>query len=113
MSTPSINDESFRQVLEWNAKQKFREDCRIVCAANRNNITGQILLGARHWDTMMHLAMGDNSYESWSDCDSGFIDQFGNFYYRHEAFIVAERQNQIIHIIGTEHNRKLFSENLY
>ena len=71
-----------------------------------------MILGARHWDAPMHLTIGDN-FEYWKDAESGFIDQFGNFYTRTEAYIVAERNNQIKHIIGTEHMGELYSENLY
>ena len=45
------------------------------------------------------------------DVEQGFIDQFGNFYNRQEAWIIAEKHKQIkpdYSIKGT-----LFSEDLY
>lgn len=87
---------------------------RIVCAANRNQ-AGKILLGVRHWDKFMtdHKVWVDafaprNAYK-WGQ---GFIDQFGEFYTREEAWKVAEANGQITrdHDVcpGT-----LFSEHLY
>jgi len=114
MGKPSIKDKSFQDILEWNKKQKGREDSRVVCAANRNRISGQVILGVRHWDTSMHLAIGDTfEHDNWKTCETGFIDQFSNFLTREEAFVIASKQNQIIHLCGTEHTGKLYSENLY
>ncbi len=74
-----------------------------------------MILGARHWDVPMHVTIGpdEKEQEFWSRADSGFIDQFGNYLTREEAFVIAERQGQIRHTLGNEHSKKLYSEHLY
>lgn len=95
---------------------------RIVCAANMLS-DGTILVGARHWDTMManqlylYLEAKGLTEEDWCkrerlDESQGFIDQFGKFYTRKEAYVVAEKENQIIRSIGYETD-ELYSEHLY
>lgn len=86
---------------------------RIVCAANRNQ-AGTILLGVRHWDSFMNDhrvfvdAFSPNNGFKW---EQGFVDQFGNFYNRKEAWVIAEENGQIIRQVSTP--GILFSENLY
>lgn len=98
-------------------------DRRVVCAANR---CGAILLIApRHWDETMH-----KQYEAVSNYaggippshkfEHGFINTWGEFLTRKEAWMVASYNNQIIHICGNQHiddvgiyGTELFSENLY
>ena len=93
----------------------------IVCAAMRQD--GFIVAGARHFDTVMRatilaLKLGNTLWEQ------GFIDQFGKFYTREEAWKVADKNGQIRRGTGFEsftNPRKsgigddgvLFSENLY
>jgi hypothetical protein len=46
----------------------------------------------------------------WVDCDQGFIDQWGNFIDRKQAWRIALRQGQL----KTQHASKtLYSEDLY
>lgn len=100
---------------------------RVVCAANRiiryfyiNNEqfnTELVVLGARHFDALMHSAISNISTNPFdkikpSDWEQGFIDQRGNFLTREEAWIVAETAGQIIQRVGGD-EKKLFSENLY
>lgn len=95
---------------------------RVVCAANRMP-DGTMFIGARHWDTHMHeqadLYKKANglSEKALIGADQGFIDQFGNFLTREEAWKVAKRNNQIIRYCGTERGDEeegyLFSEHLY
>jgi len=95
---------------------------RVVCAANRLP-DGTLLIGARHWDSHMH-----NQVESYKKLhgaeeksivgtEQGFIDQFGNFLTREEAWKIAREKQQIIHYCSSEtdedDNGMLFSENLY
>ncbi len=83
---------------------------RVVCAANRDRATGVIICGARHWDKLMRgqvEAMG-LAYHGWDD---GFVDQFGDFMDRKEAWLVAVDQEKIRRTVGPEGT--LFSENLY
>lgn len=95
------------------------EKPRIVCAANKYFITlGDasfeiMLIGARHWDSCMRDQFKRLAYKVDRETEvQGFIDQFGKFYTRQEAFIIAEENDQIIRRVGGD-NGKLFSENLY
>ena len=82
---------------------------RIVCAANRHKQTKQVILGIRHWDGYMRVQCLDYDY---SDYEQGFIDNKGNFLTREEAFVVAEREGQIIRSAFSDEGC-LYSENLY
>jgi hypothetical protein len=85
---------------------------RIVCAANRHRESGLILCGARHWDKVMRAqanAIGISPRDGWQQ---GFIDQFGDFLTREEAWVVAEKENQIRRRCGGDGER-LYSENVY
>lgn len=85
---------------------------RVVCAANRHRVNKLLVIcGARHWDKLMRVqanAMGQDC-KAW---DQGFVDQFGDWMTREEAWIVAADQNQIRRRCG-EDGESLFSENLY
>lgn len=92
---------------------------RIVCAANLCLVTNRIILGARHMDARMreqfeNLIMLDERCFS-KGSKQGFIDQFGKFYTRTEAWKIAEENNQIIRRVGgdTKDGGTLYSENLY
>lgn len=100
----------------------------IVCAANRNK-NGEIAVGPRHLSpTMVEQilrALPKNSTEEeqeelrllWLTAEQGFIDQFGTFYTREEAWVIAKENGQIARFVGGDnHDRdkgRLFSENLY
>ncbi len=99
----------------------------IVCAANRYGDV--IIAGARHHDSIMRgtiAAIGHGEFKlGWKRLlrripeggreEQGFIDQFGRFYGREEAELLARQNNQI------DHNQKggrlsenaLHSEDLY
>ena len=90
---------------------------RIVCAAvaypKRPDI---MLVGPRHFDKVMHdqysrfftrgTALGEE------ESVQGFLDQYGEFLTREEAYEVAKGAGQIIRRCGGDDGR-LFSENLY
>ena len=80
---------------------------RIVCAANKDSSTRKIVLGIRHCDRFMHDTDVDNRF-----AEQGFVDQFGTFLTREEAWKVAVAANQIIRRVGGDEGR-LYSENLY
>lgn len=86
---------------------------RIVCAANvYKNL---MVLGARHFDLTMHRQIEQSvecSMVKPSAWEQGFIDQWGVFLTRSEAFVVATAAGQIIRRVGGD-DGKLFSENLY
>lgn len=83
---------------------------RIVCAANRNRVTGDVVLGVRHWDALM-AKMGGTGGE----VDQGFMDNRGTFLTRIQAWVVAADAQQIIRRVGGDSTNggTLYSENLY
>lgn len=88
---------------------------RVVCAANRNRVTGLIICGARHFDSIMHAQMLERpelERDDWRKSEQGFIDQFGNFLTREEAYKIAVLNNQRIRRFGGDEG-VLYSENLY
>lgn len=89
---------------------------RIVCAAIQN-ADGVVICSPRHYDETMHKIIEQideclmSSFYDSSTVIQGFVDQFGNFYNRRDAYKIAKENNQIIrdhHIVG-----ELFSEHLY
>ncbi len=102
---------TYDNVFQGEYKEARLKNRRVVCAANRTG--GVILAGARHWDTVMHKQAEAMNMErdTRGNAEQGFIDQFGIFLTREEAFILAEGKGQIKgepNIKGT-----LFSEDLY
>lgn len=105
---------------------------RVVCAAIRiQDVIGlpTIIIGPRHYDAVMHEAIETHVYcygshyhydlkERWSQAEQGFIDQWGNFLTRTEAWLIAFTAGQILRFVGNQNPRELmaqelFSENLY
>lgn len=97
---------------------------RIVCAANRITIqVGEeqkqfVVAGARHHDCVMNpiiIALVGGDRDKILEKEQGFIDQFGQYHTRHEAWAIAEANNQIVRRCGGDGADKfgLFSENLY
>lgn len=92
---------------------------RVVCAAIRA-ADGDVLLGIRHYSRDMHAqidARKDGAkFKHRLDEDQGFVDQFGVYMSREEAYQVADEQGQIWdwRACGQGLNgRKLYSEGLY
>lgn len=87
----------------------------IVCAALRLRGVDfcHLIIGPRHYDPVMRaqIEAGGNK-AGWRMAEQGFIDQFGNFLTREEAYIVAKKNGQIKYRCGGD-DEKLFSENLY
>ena len=84
---------------------------RVVCAAIRKE--GRILAGARHFDKVMRAQIEASEGMGWwkLGAEQGFIDQFGDFLTREEAWSVARIENQIIKEVSSPGT--LYSENLY
>jgi len=83
---------------------------RIVCAAMLKE--GRIITGVRHYDEIMRTQMqASEGLAWWRGCTQGFIDQFGDFLNRQDAWKVADEQGQIRHEVSTPGT--LYSENLY
>jgi hypothetical protein len=88
----------------------------VVCAACRLS-DGTLLIGPRHWDSVMraaykNLPLGLRSHDP---DDQGFIDQWGRYMSRTEAWKVAEAAGQIRNRCGGDDadGGTLYSENLY
>ena len=89
---------------------------KIVCAANM--VDGFLVLGVRHWDVPMHkqVNMIKHKYETLntSKCIQGFVDGYGRFLTREEAWVRAMETGQISLETYKGHNHgTLFSEDLY
>lgn len=99
--------------------ENYKYQRRVVCAANRCPETGDIVLGARHFDLRMVQQIQAYKKDQLDDVnrftEQGFIDQHGTFMCRQEAWKVAKAANQIIRRVGsdTANGGTLFSENLY
>lgn len=98
----------------------------VVCAAIKSNISGYIVVGARHFDDTMRahlIRIGAWKFDEdghphgfvdeWKDYDDGFIDQYGNFLTREEAWIIAGKNRQVKQMVGGNVKKVLYSENLY
>lgn len=87
---------------------EFIEIRRVSMAANI--VDGVLIVGNRHFCPIMRMQI-DNLSLDYSKhniiTDQGFIDQWGIFMSREEAFIVAERAGQIKKVFT---NGILFSE---
>ena len=88
-----------------------RTQRRVVCSAVSKD--GQLILGPRHFDPTMQWQLAKYKGWHWHDAEQGFIDQWGKFMTREEAFEVANTAGQIRVKTGNPSSRKLFSEDLY
>jgi hypothetical protein len=71
---------------------------RIVCAALKHIPSGAIICGPRHYDMRM-LEQIMNSPHDWKQSAGvlqGFVDAWGDFLTRDEAWFVAKEHGQII-----------------
>lgn len=92
---------------------------RVVCAALRAS-DGDVLLGVRHYSPDMYKQMerrhDSQKFELRHDDNQGFVDQYGVYMDRYEAYKVAEAASQIVNPEmcgqGLE-GPKLYSEGLY
>ena len=92
----------------------------VVCAACKYlSIT---LCGARHWDKVMRKQLevinvrgkdGNFKHLKGTDFEEGFIDQFGDFLTRKEAWDLTGETRQIINIERNGSDIELYSEGLY
>lgn len=87
---------------------------RIVCAAIQT--PGKwLIIGVRHMDSFMRARIRDTEIDGRELMDQGFVDQFGKYYTRTEAWKVAEAASQIFRRCGGDaaNGGTLYSENLY
>jgi hypothetical protein len=85
----------------------------VVAAANRSACKTVVLVGARHWDSVMHAqadALPTGAYE-FPLQEQGFIDQYGNFLTREEAAMIVGQNKQPLR--ESIEGMRLYSENLY
>jgi len=92
---------------------------RVVCAAIRA-ADGDVLLGIRHYSKDMHRQMearhDGKKFRCRHDPDQGFVDQWGVYMTREEAYKVAEEAGELNY---PEHcgegldGKKLYSEGRY
>ncbi len=88
----------------------------VVCAANRYGT--HIFIGIRHWCGVMRENMQNDDIPNLRAAygeEQGFIDQYGVFMDREEAWKVAANADQIKYRCGgdTKNGGTLYSENLY
>lgn len=91
---------------------------RVVCAANRCTEEGEMVIGVRHFDRLMCQKIDSLNIVYGYELDfseQGFIDQYGVFMDRQEAWRVAVEAGQIIRRVGGDDSQggTLYSENLY
>ena len=110
---------------QFQVREKFfGGEKRVVCAAmtvGMPNAFHLVIVSPRHWDSFVHDLFMKSEIGSQltafnvdqKDELQGFMDNHGNFLTREAAFTLAEKNNQIVRLCGTEHTRKLYSENLY
>lgn len=109
-------EDSVKAFSAESGKSTATKSRRIVCAACRSSKTGLMVLGPRHMDNVMRLHVELTPDHTYHDFDEqGFIDQWGVYMDRQEAWNVAEASNQIVHRCGGDTNKggTLYSENLY
>lgn len=84
----------------------------IVCAAMQMK-DGHIIPGIRHFSPEMRSTLREIYGEKYhlKVAKQGFVDQYGKFYNREDAWIVAEKNGQIKYQVSTPGT--LYSENLY
>lgn len=91
---------------------------RVVCAANRMP-DGTLFIGARHWDELMsdqarrYIEINGLCDHEVGGAEQGFIDQWGNFLTRKQAWRIAEANDQVLRRGPGFDGSELFSENLY
>lgn len=91
----------------------------IVTAAVRIN-EKDVFLGVRHYDQFMrdsirntYIDMNPDTFHKYKK-EQGFVDQFGTFYDRREAMIIAKESKQKIDFERNGSNDSLlYSEGLY
>lgn len=89
----------------------------VVCAANQDE-DRQVFLGVRHHCPLMNSHLRDIGVKA-ARTIQGFVDQYGTFMDREEAWKVATAALQIRRLLGYDYERdstltgELYSEHLY
>jgi len=99
-----------------------KPDLYIVCAANRSSVDGYVILGARHFDKRMQMQIRRLATKHHEYTEQGFVDQFGDFHNREDAWEIAYNAGQLYRAQRDVEKRggnplsptgTLFSEDLY
>lgn len=110
-----IHTPEYLKMMEEHAV-RYAEVRRIVCAAIRAPDL-DVIIGIRHFSPDMRAQIQNRSDgEKFLDTvEEGFVDQWGLFLTRQQAWHIALKQNQIIQRCGgdTIDGGYLWSENLY
>ena len=88
----------------------------VVCAACFLSHAQPMLVGPRHWDAVMRKQFDrirGNASRPSSHWQQGFIDQFGDFMDRKEAFEVVKASGQPLNMERNGSETELYSEGLY
>lgn len=83
----------------------------IACSACINE-EGLVIASVRHGDELFYNAVGEDKAKAhhWKQ---GFVTNRFSFVTRKEAWIIAERQQQIRNVLPCDDAKRLYSENLY
>lgn len=86
----------------------------IICAAIKDNKTGHIFLGARHFDKIMRMQIEKSCIKPEPPyTEQGFIDQFGEFISREDALEIVKNNGQPFNAKNNGSSKALYSEGLY
>lgn len=85
----------------------------IICAANRNPKTNQIIKGFRHFDWHMRHKFDHYNVNGSEFTEQGFIDMYGNFVIRKNALKIVQENGQYFNSKENQSSTELFSEGLY
>lgn len=89
---------------------------RVVCAAIRAK-DGEVILGLRHYSADMHSQIAARSdgekFTHRHGDDQGFVDQWGAYMTRTQAYEVALHAGQILYPQSLHGGTMLYSEALY
>lgn len=98
-------NKSFRQIMrdainfikQWQAITNTDVN-RVACAALRHRETGHIIAMPRHFGVYASDRIKDRGdpFGSWAGAEQGFLDKFGKFITREEAWEIADKAGQII-----------------
>lgn len=116
----STTSEASNRAPPEKLSKRDRTKRRVVCAALRAS-DGSLLLGVRHYSQDMHDQIQRRSdgtkFIHRTGEDQGFVDQWGCYMTRAEAFVVASNNRQIYDLSACQEPEagcwELFSEALY
>lgn len=94
----------------WQKNNLTKPQSRIVCSANKHKISGRLILGPRHWDNTMRAQIQDGEHHG--QFLQGFVDQWGEWYSREEAYKIAEKAGQLL-FHKEEWGQRLYSESIF